>query len=85
MVQMRKLQPKLQEIQQTYKNDQQKLSMEMMSLYRKEKFNPAAGCLPLFAQLPIFIAMFWVTEKHSNLEESPFCGYLTWQSPILCL
>jgi len=72
MVQMRKLQPKLQEIQQTYKNDQQKLSMEMMSLYRKEKFNPAAGCLPLFAQLPIFIAMFWVTREAFEFRGESF-------------
>src|SRR5210317_348290 len=72
MVQMRKLQPKLQEIQQTYKNDQQKLGMEMMSLYRKEKFNPAAGCLPLFAQLPIFIAMFWVTREAFEFRGESF-------------
>jgi len=72
MVQMRRLQPKLQEIQQTYKNDQQKLGLEMMSLYRKEKFNPAAGCLPLFAQLPIFIAMFWVTREAFEFRGESF-------------
>ena len=63
MVKMRELSPKIQDIQQTHKGDQQKMSMEMMSLYRKEGFNPAAGCLPLFAQFPIFIAMFWVARE----------------------
>ena len=69
---MRRLSPKLAEIQQEYKNDQQKLAMEMTQLYRKEKFNPAAGCLPLFAQLPIFIAMFWVTREAFEFRGASF-------------
>ena len=72
MVKMRRLSPRLAEIQQEYKNDQQKLAMEMTQLYRKEKFNPAAGCLPLFAQLPIFIAMFWVTREAFEFRGASF-------------
>jgi YidC/Oxa1 family membrane protein insertase len=72
MVKMRKLSPKLQELQERYKNDRNKLSMEMMQLYKREKFNPAAGCLPLFAQLPIFIAMFWVTREAFEFRGESF-------------
>ncbi len=72
MVKMRKLSPKLQELQEKYKNDRNKLSMEMMQLYKREKFNPAAGCLPLFAQLPIFIAMFWVTREAFEFRGESF-------------
>ena len=72
MLKMRRLSPRLAEIQQEYKNDQQKLAMEMTQLYRKEKFNPAAGCLPLFAQLPIFIAMFWVTREAFEFRGASF-------------
>ncbi len=72
MVKMRKLSPKLQELQEKYKNDRNKLSMEMMQLYKREKFNPAAGCLPLFAQFPIFIAMFWVTREAFEFRGESF-------------
>ena len=72
MVKMRKLSPRLAEIQQANKGDQQKLAKEMSELYRKEKFNPAAGCLPLFAQLPIFIAMFWVTREAIEFRGESF-------------
>ena len=72
MVKMRKLSPKLQELQERHKNDRNKLSMEMMQLYKREKFNPAAGCLPLFAQFPIFIAMFWVTREAFEFRGESF-------------
>jgi YidC/Oxa1 family membrane protein insertase len=72
MVKMRKLSPKLQELQERYKNDRNKLSVEMMQLYKREKFNPAAGCLPLFAQFPIFIAMFWVTREAFEFRGESF-------------
>jgi YidC/Oxa1 family membrane protein insertase len=54
------LQPKIQEIQQKYKNDKEKQAKEMMSLYQKEKINPFGGCLPLLIQLPILIALYRV-------------------------
>ncbi len=72
MVKMRKLSPKLQDLQERYKNDRNKLSVEMMQLYKREKFNPAAGCLPLFAQFPIFIAMFWVTREAFEFRGESF-------------
>jgi len=57
------LQPKIQEIQQKYKNDKEKQTKEMMALYQKEKINPFGGCLPLLVQLPILIALYRVFWK----------------------
>tara|TARA_Y100000748_G_scaffold121712_1_gene102327 strand:- start:491 stop:1999 length:1509 start_codon:yes stop_codon:yes gene_type:complete len=72
MVKMRKLQPKIQDIQNRYKNDRNKLGMEMMQLYSKEKFNPFAGCFPLIPQIPIFLAMFWVTREAFEFRGESF-------------
>ena len=72
MVKMRQLQPKIQEIQNLYKNDQQKIGMEMMQLYKKERFNPLAGCFPMIPQLPIFLAMFWVTREAFEFRGAAF-------------
>ena len=72
MVKMRRLQPKIQEIQDTHKNDQQKIGMEMMQLYKKEKFNPLAGCFPMIPQIPIFLAMFWVTREAFEFRGESF-------------
>ena len=72
MVKMRKLQPKIQDIQNRYKNDRNKLGMEMMQLYSKEKFNPFAGCFPLIPQIPIFLAMFWVTREAFEFRGEAF-------------
>ena len=72
MVKMRRLQPQIQEIQERYKNDRNKLGMEMMQLYSKEKFNPFAGCFPLLPQIPIFLAMFWVTREAFEFRGESF-------------
>ena len=72
MVKMRQLQPKIQEIQERYKSDRNKLGMEMMQLYKKEKFNPFAGCFPLLPQIPIFLAMFWVTREAFEFRGESF-------------
>lgn len=57
------LQPKIQEIQNKYKDDKERQAKEMMGLYQKEKFNPLGGCLPLLVQLPILIALYQVFWK----------------------
>lgn len=54
------LQPQLKEIQEKYKNDRQRMQQEMMQFYRENKVNPFASCIPLLAQLPIFITLFYV-------------------------
>lgn len=54
------LQPKLKEIKDTYKDDQQKLAQETMKIYSENKVNPFGSCLPILVQIPIFLALFWV-------------------------
>lgn len=62
------LQPKIQEIQQKYKNDKEKQAKETMALYQKEKINPFGGCLPLLIQLPLLIALYRVFWKGMEPE-----------------
>lgn len=58
MLEMQRVQPEMRRLQQQYKNDRQKLNEEMMKLYQEHKVNPLASCLPLVAQMPVFIIMF---------------------------
>lgn len=58
MRQMQTLQPKLKAIQESYKNDPQKMQMKMMEFYKEHKFNPMGGCLPLLVQMPVFILLY---------------------------
>lgn len=62
MMKTQKLQPLLNEIQQKYANDKEKLSMETMKVYQKYKVSPMSGCLPLLIQLPILMALYWVVQ-----------------------
>jgi YidC/Oxa1 family membrane protein insertase len=61
------IQPKIKELQKKYKDDQAKLGMEMLELYKKEKVNPMGSCLPLLIQMPILIGLYWVI---SGITES---------------
>ncbi len=63
MVDMQKIQPKLNEIRAKYKNDMQKMNEETMKLYSEHKVNPMGGCLPAFIQIPIFIALYGVITQ----------------------
>ena len=69
---MAELQPKLQKIQQEHKDNKEKQTKAMMELYRKEKFNPFSGCLPLLIQLPILIALYQVFWKGFQPEQLNF-------------
>ena len=60
MLQMQKIAPEMRRVQNEYRNDRQKLNEEMMKLYQEHKVNPMASCLPIFAQMPVFIVMFRV-------------------------
>jgi YidC/Oxa1 family membrane protein insertase len=60
MLEMQRLSPEMRKLQQQYRNDRQKLNEEMMKLYQEHKVNPLASCLPLLAQMPVFIIMFRV-------------------------
>ncbi len=59
---MNEINPKMKAIQAKYKNDKEKMNEKLMELYKEEKYNPASGCLPLFIQLPIIIALFRVLQ-----------------------
>lgn len=74
---MRKLQPKLEQLKQRVGDDKQKLSQEMLELYRKEKVNPLGGCLPLLVQMPVFIALYWVLLESVELRHAKFFGWIT--------
>ncbi len=66
------LQPKIQELKDKYKDDNQKLSQEQMKLWKKHGVNPASGCLPMLAQLPIFIALYRTIQSSIDLRGAPF-------------
>jgi YidC/Oxa1 family membrane protein insertase len=76
MAKMRKMQPRLKLLQERYKGDKQKLNEHMMKLYQEEKINPAAGCLPILIQLPVFLSLYWVLLESVELRQAPFMFWL---------
>lgn len=72
MANMRRVQPQMKRLQERYAGDRQKLSQEMMGLYKKEKVNPLGGCLPMLLPMPIFIALYWVLFESVELRQAPF-------------
>ena len=76
MARMKALQPKMKELQERYKDDRQKLSQEMMAMYRREKVNPAGGCLPMLIQIPIFYALYKTIFVTIEMRHAPFFGWI---------
>jgi YidC/Oxa1 family membrane protein insertase len=72
MANMRRVAPKMKRLQERYADDRQKLSQEMMNLYKKEQVNPLGGCLPMLLPMPIFIALYWVLFESVELRQAPF-------------
>lgn len=72
MAAMRKLQPKMKAIQERYKEDKQRQQQEILKLYQEEKVNPAAGCLPIVLQIPIFYALYKVLLVSVEMRHQPF-------------
>lgn len=72
LAKMRKLAPRMKTLQERYKDDRQALSQAMMELYKKEKVNPAAGCLPILIQMPFFFAFYWVLVESVEMRQAPF-------------
>ncbi len=72
MSKMRKLQPDTIMLRERYKGDKQKMHSEMMALYRREKANPMAGCLPMLVQIPIFFALYSVLFATIEMRHAPF-------------
>lgn len=73
---MQKIQPQMKLIQERYKNDPMTAQREMMALYKKYGANPLSGCLPLFIQLPIFLALFNALRTSWSLHGSPFIWWI---------
>ncbi|KDE41411.1 Inner membrane protein translocase component YidC, long form [Nitrincola lacisaponensis] len=76
MAKMRKFGPEMMRMKELYGDDRQKMSQEMMKLYKKEKINPLGGCLPILAQMPVFIALYWVLMESVELRHAPFFLYI---------
>jgi len=72
MLRMQEFAPKMKELQEKYKDNRQKLNMEMAELYKKGGYNPLKGCLPMLLQFPIFIAMFQLFNNHFELRNAMF-------------
>jgi len=76
MANMRSVQPQLEAIKARCGDDKQKMSQEVMALYRKEKINPLGGCLPILIQIPVFIAFYYVLLESVELRQAPFIGWI---------
>ena len=76
MAKMRLLAPKLQTLRERFGDDRMKLNQEMMALYKAEKVNPAAGCLPVLLQIPVFFALYKVLFVTIEMRHAPFFGWI---------
>lgn len=72
MARMRALTPRIKNIQERYKDDREQLGRAMMELYKREKINPLAGCLPIVVQIPVFLAFYWVLLESVEMRQAPF-------------
>jgi len=76
MNQMKKLHPKMIEMRERFADDKARLNQEMMALYKSEKVNPAAGCLPMVVQIPVFFALYKVLFVSIEMRQAPFYGWI---------
>jgi len=76
MAKMRELAPKMAKLKERFGDDRQKMSQATMEMYKKEKVNPAGGCLPLLLQMPIFLALYWVFLESVELRHAPFIFWI---------
>ncbi|KMW57967.1 Inner membrane protein translocase component YidC, long form [Candidatus Rhodobacter oscarellae] len=77
MAKMKELQPEMEKLREKAGDDRQKLQQEMMALYKKEKVNPAGGCLPILLQIPIFFSLYKVIFVTIELRHAPWFGWIT--------
>ena len=71
MQSMARLQPEIKKLQERYKNDKERLNQEMMRFYRENKVNPFASCLPMVAQLPVFLSLFYMLRHDLRYDICP--------------
>jgi len=88
MAKMKKLAPKMKEMQECHKKDPQAKQKAMMDFYRKEKINPLGGCLPMLIQIPVFMGLYWVLQESVELRQASWLGWyqdLSIMDPYLIL
>jgi YidC/Oxa1 family membrane protein insertase len=76
MAKMKSVQPQLAALKERYPDDRQKQQQEMMEIYRKEKINPIAGCLPVALQIPVFFSLYKVLFVTIEMRHAPFYGWI---------
>lgn len=76
MSKMKKVQPEMKEIQERFKEDRAQQQQHLMELYRREKINPLAGCLPILIQIPVFFALYKVLFVTIEMRQAPFYGWI---------
>ncbi|HZO24084.1 MAG TPA: membrane protein insertase YidC [Steroidobacteraceae bacterium] len=76
MAKMKQLGPRIKNLQETYKDDTEKRGRAMMELYKREKVNPVAGCLPTVIQIPVFLAFYWVLLESVEMRQAPFAFWI---------
>ena len=76
MSRMKLLQPEMMKLRERYGDDKQKMQQEMMAMYKREKVNPAAGCIPILIQIPVFFALYKVLFVSIEMRQAPFFGWI---------
>ncbi|MDG1006816.1 MAG: membrane protein insertase YidC [Alphaproteobacteria bacterium] len=76
MAKMKKLQPRMAQIREIHKDDRQAQQQELMKIYREEKLNPLAGCLPILVQIPVFFSIYKVLFVTIDMRHQPFFGWV---------
>ncbi len=77
MAKMKAINPKIMEMRERLKDKPQQMQQEMMRIYREEKVNPLGGCLPIVAQMPFFISLYWVLLSSVEMRNAPWIGWIT--------
>src|SRR5690606_13299655 len=76
MSRMKGLQPKMMELREKYQDDKARMNQELMALYKREKVNPMAGCLPIVVQIPVFFCLYKVIFVSIEMRHAPFFGWI---------
>src|SRR4030095_9140103 len=84
MQRLAQLQPEMKKVQERYKGDKERLNQEMMKFYRENKINPFASCLPLVAQLPVFLSLFYMLRTDLRLDICPDINPPGTANPVPC-
>ena len=84
MQNMARFQPEIKKLQEKYKGDRERLNQEMMKFYRENKVNPFASCLPLVAQLPVFLSLFYMLQDDLRLDVCPNVNPPGTENPAPC-